>query len=271
MWKNTKTPNLDPVIYQGGRVLMNWLGYCLAYVQTAFGAGWAGATAWDGWSSVQGKHADRSFPVGVYVPIWFSHTGTYGGVRKNWGHVAILKVEANGSAKIWSSPLSNKPYADVFTSISQVESAFGASFVGWSEFVGPTRVLEYKPTVTDAQIRQAYLEILERPADANGLSHYRTQVSKGWTLSQIRNDLLTSQERKTMLANKEKARKAEEEARRKAEEARIKAEQANQVGEQPDTQETPKNDEAYENIDKKLDGILGLLQSIWEMLTRVFK
>ena len=202
---------------------MNWLGYCLAYVQTAFGAGWAGATAWESWSSAKGKHADRNFPIGVYVPIWFSHTGTYGGVRKNWGHVAILRIDPNGSVKIWSSPLSNKPYADVFTGISQVERAFGASFVGWTEFVGPTRVLEYvNNNITRAELDKLYREILERNPDAGAYTHY---VGKR-TYDFVRNDLLQSDERKRLLASKEKARKAAEEAARKAEEARLAAERA---------------------------------------------
>lgn len=230
-YKQVKTPNLDPVIYQSGAILWNWLGYCLAYVQTAFGAGWAGATAWESWSSVKGKHADRQFPIGVYIPIWFSHTGTYGGVRKNWGHVAILRIDPNGSVKIWSSPLSNKAYADVFTGISQVERAFGASFVGWSEFVGPTRVLEHIPAknnnITTAQLTALYQEILERKPDAGAINHYVGKRTYDFT----RNDLLTSTERKTLLANKEAARKAADEAKRKAEELKKKADEAKAAAE----------------------------------------
>lgn len=223
MWKNTKIPNLDPVIYQGGAILWNWLGYCLAYVQTAFGAGWAGVTAWESWSSAKGKHADRNFPIGVYVPIWFSHTGTYGGVRKNWGHVAILRIDPNGSVKIWSSPLSNKAYADVFTGISQLERAFNASFVGWTEFVGPTRVLEYvNNNITRAELDKLFLEILERKPDAGAYTHYVGRRTYDFT----RNDLLTSAERKQLLANKEAARKAADEAARKAAEAKAKADKA---------------------------------------------
>ena len=152
MWKQTKNPNLDPVIYQGGKALTSWLGWCLAYVQTAFGAGWSGATAWSSWEShTGGKHADRNIPSGVYVPIWFD--GWWNGHR--YGHAAIYK-----DGKIWSSPLSNKPYADVFNGIAAVERAYGMKYVGWSEFVGPTRVIEYvNNNITLPQLQAIFREL----------------------------------------------------------------------------------------------------------------
>lgn len=131
-YEQLKTPNLDPYLSQGGVVLTDWLGWCLLYAQTAFGAGWAGTTAWDGWSNhVSFKHADRNLPSGVFVPIWFD--GTWKGQRL--GHVALYK-----DGKIWSSPISHKPYADTWTSIDQVEKNYNMTYVGWSEDIGGTRV-----------------------------------------------------------------------------------------------------------------------------------
>lgn len=227
MWKQTKTPNLDPVIYQGGKVLYNWLGYCLAYVQTAFGAGWSGSSAWDGWvNRTSGKHADRNIPKGVYVPIWFD--GYWNGNR--YGHVLIAKFNANGSGTAWTSPRTSKPYADVinFSSLSDLEvkirNGWGSTmkFVGWSEFVGSTRVIQYvNNNATEAQVKALYLEILERPADAGGIATYTKK-----TYDFVRNDLLKSNERKKLLAKKEADRKKAEEAAKKAEAARIAAEKA---------------------------------------------
>lgn len=138
--QNTRTPNVDPYLVQGGVTLNSWLGWCLLYVQTAFSAGWSGATALDGWNMSAGKHQDRNLPSGVFVPIWFNHWGTYGGVYKNWGHCAIYK-----DGKIWSSPLSHKPYADIFGSIGEIEQRFNAKYIGWTEFVGNARVLKPAP------------------------------------------------------------------------------------------------------------------------------
>ena len=217
MWRNTKTPNLDPVISQGGKVLYNWLGWCLAYVQTAFGAGWSGSTAWDSWSNrTQGRHTDWNIPSGVYVPIWFD--GYWKGERL--GHVAIYK-----DGTIWSSPYTNKPYADKLSSIAEVERIYGMKYVGWSEFVGSTRVIEWvQPAnrITVDQLKALFLEILERPIgnDQAAINYY----TSGFTYDQARNDILKSPERQKLLAKKEADRKAADEAKRKAEEARIAAE-----------------------------------------------
>lgn len=215
MWRNTKTPNLDPVIYQGGKALYNWLGWCLAYVQTAFGAGWSGSTAWDGWANrTQGRHSDWNIPSGVYVPIWFD--GYWNGNR--YGHVAIYK-----DGKVWSSPYSNKPYADVLGSIAEVERIYGMKYVGWSEFVGQTRVLEFvNNNITLDQLKALFVELLERQPDQAAINYY---VGKK-TYDATRHDIIHSPERNQLLAKKEADRKAAEEAARKAEEARIAAEKA---------------------------------------------
>ena len=91
------------------------------------------------------------------------------------------------------------------------------------------------PSVSDDQIRQVYREVLERDADAGGLAHYRSQISKGWTLDQVRSDLLNSDERRRLLASKaaaeERARqeaeaRRQEEARKEEERKRKEAELA---------------------------------------------
>lgn len=128
-WKQVKTPNLDPYIKEGGVILNDWYGWCLAYVKTAFGAYGSGTYAWQSWGrSIQ--HLDGNVPSGVYVPIWFSG---YGGL----GHTAIYK-----DGKIWSTPISHKPTADVWGSITTVEQKYGVKYVGWSEDIGGVRVIE---------------------------------------------------------------------------------------------------------------------------------
>ena len=156
-----KTPNLDPVIYQGGVGLNDWSGWCLAYVQTAFGTGWSGSTAWDCWTNrLTKKHADRNLPAGVYIPIFFS--GYYG-----MGHTAIYK-----DGKVWSSPLTHKPYADVFNSVGEVERSFGVTYVGWSEDLGGSLVVESaKDIITPNQ----------RVVGANG-ANYRSEPNSTSTL-----------------------------------------------------------------------------------------
>lgn len=132
------TPNLDPVIYQSGHALTDWYGWCLAYVQTAFGTGWAGSNATEAWTDhvpVSAKHEDSNIPAGMYVPIYFS--GYHG-----LGHFGIYK-----DGQVWCTPIEHKPYADQWSSIAIVEQKYGVTYVGWCEILGGTQVIEY---VTDA-------------------------------------------------------------------------------------------------------------------------
>jgi len=177
--QNTRTPNLDPFLVQKGVTLNSWLGWCLLYVQTAFSAGWSGSSATAGWNMSAGKHQDRNLPSGVFVPIWFTHWGTYGGVYDNWGHVAIYK-----DGKIWSSPLSHKPYADTFGSIGEIEQRFNAKYIGWTEFVGNTRVLQPAP---------APAPIASNQRQAAAKVNYREQPTKNSTSIKMFevNDILT--------------------------------------------------------------------------------
>lgn len=136
MYRELVPINLDPFIYQNGKLLLDWLGYCLAYVQFAVGSPNAGPDA----KTAMGRstiNKNRSMPQGVFVFIWFDHWGTYGGVYKNWGHVALYK-----DGKIWSSPLTHKPYADTFNSIGAIESNFRATYVGWSTDLSGFRIAE---------------------------------------------------------------------------------------------------------------------------------
>ena len=134
MWRQIVEPNLDPYVYDNGVLLNDWLGWCLAVAETCFGSARVAPSAWNAWTDyVQVKHYDRNIPSGVFVPIWFS--GYYG-----YGHVAIFK-----DGIVYSSPVSHKPYIDTWGSIAEVERNYGVSYVGWSEDMVGTRVVEFQP------------------------------------------------------------------------------------------------------------------------------
>lgn len=123
-WVQVKSPNLN---------VQTSIGMCLKYVQDAYGSGWAGSYALQGWRDiVKKKHADRNIPGGVYVPIWFE--GYWNGV--NYGHVAIYK-----DGVCWSSPYSNKGTHDQLGNIETVERIYGMKYIGWSEDIGGTTVI----------------------------------------------------------------------------------------------------------------------------------
>ena len=65
-----------------------------------------------------------------------------------------------------------------------------------------------RPAISDDQIRQAYRDILEREADEGGINHYRSQAAKGWSIDQIRSDLMNSNERRALEASKAQAAQA---------------------------------------------------------------
>ena len=124
-WVQVKSPNLN---------VQTSIGMCLKYVQDAYGSGWAGSYALQGWHDiVKKKHADWNIPRGVYVPIWFE--GYWNGV--NYGHVAIYK-----DGVCWSSPYTNKRSHDRLGSIQEVERIYGMKYIGWSEDIGGTTVIK---------------------------------------------------------------------------------------------------------------------------------
>ena len=78
----------------------------------------------------------------------------------------------------------------------------GVRFYRMKNYVGN------RPSVSDEQIRQVYREVLEREADEGGLNHYRQQAVKGWSIDQIRSDLMNSNERRALEASKAQAAQA---------------------------------------------------------------
>ncbi len=160
------TPNLDPIIYKNfGRpesgTVTNWVGWCMGYVSAAFNI-FGGSTAHNGQLSTTTFHADRNFPSGVYIVLWFDYhsvsLGYYvdiqGNRTNNWGHVAIYK-----DGQIWSSPLTNKSTADVFNSIEVLERKYGVKYTGWSEDIANVRVVKEGATMLSThQARLIYLE-----------------------------------------------------------------------------------------------------------------
>lgn len=152
------------------------LGMCLAYVQNAFGSGWAGSYALDGWNRNRLNHPDYNIPSGVFVPIWFD--GHWNGIR--YGHVAIYK-----DGVVYSSPWSAASAAvgrhDALGSIADVERIYRMSFIGWSEDIGGARVISpaeeedvLKPS--EAEIIDMFeLYLLEKPKTREQIEYYLNQ------------------------------------------------------------------------------------------------
>lgn len=153
-WKQILKPNLDDdpkhplYIYQGGGILTDWYGWCLAVVAGSYGAKGSSYSAKTAWQSNNTKHKDRNIPEGIYVPLWYEG-GTY-------GHV-VIGLRKGNNITIWSSPYTHIATFQKFSgelnwALNYVGQVYGVGgFSGWSETVLSSRVIEnkieeFKPT-----------------------------------------------------------------------------------------------------------------------------
>lgn len=146
-WKQILTPNLDndpkhPLyIYQGGGILTDWYGWCLAVVAGSYGAKGSSYSAKTAWQSNNTKHKDRNIPEGIYVPLWYE-----GG---QYGHV-VIGLRKGNNLTIWSSPYTHIATFQKFSGelnwcLNYVGQVYGVGgFSGWTETVLNSRVIENK-------------------------------------------------------------------------------------------------------------------------------
>lgn len=115
-------------------------GWCLRFTQTVWGAPVDYDSAWEAWEATQYKHSTgEALPDDAACIVWFSHYGTYGTppTYANWGHV-VTWVPGTG---FLSSP--GKGYGQKwFSSTTEIERYFRATYVGWSEDINGLRVIE---------------------------------------------------------------------------------------------------------------------------------
>lgn len=111
-------------------------GFCLRFTQTVWAAPVRYATAWEAWEATQLKHSTaENLPLDVGVVVWLDHYGTYGGKYGRYGHV-VSWIPGRGYL---SSPTSG--YGQKWlSSIEEVERAYNATYVGWSEDINGLRV-----------------------------------------------------------------------------------------------------------------------------------
>lgn len=164
-------------------------GWCLAFVQQAFRAPWAGSTATDGWNKAQAKHADQNFPNGVAVPVWFAMAG------EPAGHVALRM--ADSSYYSTSHPTNTTPYHH--PSLAHLMTYYGGRLTvrGWSEDLNGYRVIEQvkeEDVTTKEDLEKLWAGFLDRPVMD---SEYKEFV--GRPLELILNTVWSSSEFKTRM------------------------------------------------------------------------
>jgi hypothetical protein len=111
-------------------------GYCLKYVQDAFGLGPVYPTATAAWNASNSKHQDRSFPPGCWLAVWFKLATVPA------GHVALLAPDGS----VWSSsdPNTNVPHQhpSLDALIQYYAKANPLTYLGWTEDVEGTLVVK---------------------------------------------------------------------------------------------------------------------------------
>lgn len=103
--------------------------FCLDNVRRGYSIANKYGSAWEAWLHTQ-QHADRNFPAGLDIPLYYSYTTTLDGVTKNYGHINVRL--ANGT--VWSD---GKIYANLD---SYLINHF-PKFVGWGESVNDFKII----------------------------------------------------------------------------------------------------------------------------------
>lgn len=147
-WIQKTQPNLDDktlVATDGaGNVLKDWYCWCLAVTQASYGIKEAKyASAEECWNRNQTKHTDggMNIPIGpYYVPVFYT-----GG---KYGHVVICNRPTYEKVRVWSSPLTHKPYFDYFEGdpikcLDSIGDKYGCKYAGWTETLTGTRIIEW--------------------------------------------------------------------------------------------------------------------------------
>lgn len=185
-YKQLVAPNLSTTDYSG---------WCLRFTGNSFNTiPRPFACATDAWNGARFKHTD-ALP-NVAVPVFFTWTGTIGGVKKNWGDVAIW-VPGRG---VFGTPLAGAGKSNRWDASVQARAAAiggGAVYLGWTEDLNTIRLAEPitqgGEMATAEQVKNIYRAVLWREADAGGLANYT-----GRDANTIVTEMLGSVERKNL-------------------------------------------------------------------------
>lgn len=133
-------PNKPLYVYQGGKILTDWYGWCLAVVHASFGAKGSSYSAKTAWQANSTKHKDYNLPENVWIPVWWE-----GG---QYGHVAEAYRQGD-QITVYSSPYTHKPYFQVFkgsvkATLDSMGKTYGVGgFSGWSETLLDSRIISW--------------------------------------------------------------------------------------------------------------------------------
>jgi uncharacterized protein YoxC len=120
---------------------------CLQNVRLGYGISALYLTATKAWNGTQ-QHADRNFPAGCSVPVFWSLFLTLDGVYADYGHVAVRLADG----RIWTD---GRYYANVDELNSSYLGGKG-KYLGWGESLNNVKVIgeSMAENITDDVARQ---------------------------------------------------------------------------------------------------------------------
>lgn len=190
-YKQITQPNLDAStldVYVYGKPLNSWRGWCLAVTDASFGVAPFAATALKAWEVNNTKRENRDLPLNCYVPIFYS------GDKDGFGHVAICYYDGN-IYKIWSSPYTDKKSFDYFAGVDAIDLliryGYGKKFLGWTETLGNTRIVEYESTPEPTPAPEPDFKVGDKVVPITLVDYYGTplvQYDDEYTIMQINGD-----------------------------------------------------------------------------------
>jgi len=182
MFKQKITPNPN-VIYShydnstNKSYMVNcWPGWCLEFVSKSFGAKPVYRTAIDSFNASPYKHTNYLFPPNCDVPVWF--TLAY----EPAGHVALRMSDGS----VYSASASNSNTAVHHSSLDALikyySQANPLTFLGWTEDVEGTKVIEEKSMVEDTTYDYDILSQTFKNMTGRSLSksEFKYQIGRSW-------------------------------------------------------------------------------------------
>jgi hypothetical protein len=181
-------------------------GWCLKYVQDAFGTDHPYASAIDAWNANfgGGNHPGEVPPSGKTVAVYFS----LGNVPA--GHVAISLDDGTVASSTQGGSHSEGFIHPNLQNLIDIYAKYngGCTYLGWSEYVGSVQVVRPNQVVSQPSqggedmidqptLNQLFQVILGRASDDGAVSHYVGHYSTSFVV----NDLLASSEHAQHIAN----------------------------------------------------------------------
>lgn len=166
-------------------------GWCLSYVETAFGTAHAYANAREAWEQATKRHTD--VPSGIWCPIYFDHLDI------SEDHIAILAPDQT----VYSTSSSSTPVPVHHNSIDDCIRYYNYRLVyrGWSEDLAGTTLIKGDDMCTDSQINVLFRFRLGRVPTQQDLAYW-----KNYTFDQLNKACIDGAENKK---NIEKAKKGD--------------------------------------------------------------